>query len=144
MLRRINDALPGLVAGILIWGVLVQLTGVWFVADKLRYSIGLWSGIAAAVGIAVNMAIVIYDAVLEDVGNHANRRVIAKSILRYLVVVILFFILGFFNFGNLFTAFLGVWGLKVSAYAQPLLGKVADRLFGRSDASSEGEVLKNE
>lgn len=144
MLRRMNDALPGLVAGILVWGILVQLTGVWFVADKLGYSIGLWIGVAMAVGMAVNMAAVIYDSVLEDVGNHANRRVIAKSILRYLVVVILFFILGFFNFGNLFTAFLGVLGLKVSAYAQPLLGKVADKLFGRSDASSEGEVLKNE
>ena len=34
MLRRLNDALPGLVAGIIIYGVIIQLTGVWFVDDK--------------------------------------------------------------------------------------------------------------
>ena len=35
MLKRINNALPGLVMGILIWGILNQFTGVWFVDDKL-------------------------------------------------------------------------------------------------------------
>ena len=45
MLRRINDALPGLVRGIVLYGVLVQLAGVWFVSEKISYSIGLWYGI---------------------------------------------------------------------------------------------------
>jgi len=51
MLRRINPILPGLVAGIVIYGLLIQLTGVWFVEDKIGYSIGLWYGIAIAAGI---------------------------------------------------------------------------------------------
>lgn len=143
MLRRMNDALPGLVGGILVYGVLIQITGVWFVSDKAGYSIGLWFGIAIAVAMAINMAAVIYDSVLEDVGKKANYRVIAKSVLRYAVVVILFFILGFFNFGNLFTAFLGVLGLKISAYLQPVFGKLADK-FGGRDTSSGQEVLKNQ
>ena len=62
MLKRINDALPGLVFGIVFYGIVVQLIGVWFVTDKISYSIGLWYGIAIAVGIAVNIATVIYDA----------------------------------------------------------------------------------
>jgi hypothetical protein len=33
-------------------------------------------------------------------------------------------------------AFIGVLGLKISAYAQPLLEKAADKWPGRSDASS--------
>lgn len=135
MLRRINDALPGLVAGILIYGMIVQLAGVWFVKDKAGYSIGLWYGIAIAIGMAVNMAVIIYDSVLEDVGKHANRRVIAKSVLRYVIVVILFFVLGFFDFGNLVTAFLGVLGLKVSAYMQPLLQKGISRINGTNDVN---------
>ena len=51
MLRRLNDALPGLVLGILVYGVLLELAGIWFVADKLRYSTGLAIGIALACGI---------------------------------------------------------------------------------------------
>lgn len=139
MLRRLNDALPGLVLGILVYGILIQATGVWLVDDKVGYSIGLWYGIAIAIGMAVNLAAVIYDSVTLDGTEHANRRIIAKSILRYIVVVILFFILGYFNFGNLFTAFLGVLGLKISAYMQPLMEKAANRLFGRDHAFSDDE-----
>ena len=42
MLKRINDALPGLVFGIVFYGIVVQLIGVWFVTYKISYSIGLW------------------------------------------------------------------------------------------------------
>lgn len=139
MLRRINPALPGLVIGILVYGCLVQFTGVWFVEDKLGYSIGLWYGIAIGVGMAINLATVIYDAVTFDADGNANKRVAAKSMLRYLVVAILFGILGYFEFGNLFTAFLGVMGLKVSAYAQPLLNKLVNKSNGSFDAASSDE-----
>ena len=144
MLRRINDALPGLVLGIVLYGVLVQLAGVWFVDDKLGYTIGLWYGVAIAIGMAINLATVIFDSVTLDGGKNANRRIIAKSILRYVVVVILFFILGYFQFGNLFMALIGVLGLKISAYMQPLLQRAANKLSGRSDAPSDEEIVKIE
>ena len=144
MLRRINDALPGLVLGIVLYGVLVELAGVWFVDDKLGYTIGLWYGIAIAIGMAINLATVILDSVTLDGGKNANRRIIAKSILRYVVVVILFFILGYFQFGNLFMALIGGGGLKISAYMQPLLQRAANKLSGRSDASSDEEIVKIE
>lgn len=131
MLRRINEALPSLVAGIIGYGVVVQLAGVWFVSDKLGYSIGLWYGIAIAVGLAINIATVIFDSVVMGESKQASRIVIAKSVLRYVVVVILFLLLGYFRFGNLITAFAGVLGLKVSAYLQPLIGKISDRIHGR-------------
>ena len=142
MLKRINPSLPGLVAGIVIYGFLVQLTGVWFVEDKVGYSIGLWYGIAIGIGMAINLATVIYDAVTFDGEGNANKRVAAKSMLRYIVVAILFGILGYFEFGNLFTAFLGVMGLKFSAYAQPLLNKIVNKLTGGSDAASSDENSK--
>ena len=139
MLRRINPALPGLIAGIVIYGLIVQLTGVWLVEDKLGYSIGLWYGIAIGIGMAVNLATVIYDAVTFDGEGNANKRVAAKAMLRYIVVAILFGILGYFEFGNLFTAFLGVMGLKISAYAQPLLNKIVNKSNGSFDAASIDE-----
>lgn len=136
MLRRINDALPGLVLTIFLYGVVVELAGVWFVEDKIGYSVGLWYGVAIAEGMAINLAMVIFDAVALGDSEHANRRIIAKSILRYVVVVILFFILGYFNFGNLFMAFIGVLGLKVGAYFQGLIENIRHRRSGRSDAAS--------
>ena len=139
MLRRINPALPGLVVGIVIFGLFVQLTGVWFVADKIGYSIGLWYGVAIGIGMAINLATVIYDAVTFDGEGNANKRVAVKSMLRYIVVAILFGILGYFEFGNLFTAFLGVMCLKFSAYAQPLLNKIVNKSNGSFDAASIDE-----
>ena len=144
MLRRINDALPGLVWGIVLYGIIVQIIGVWFVEDKLGYSIGLWYGVAIAIGMAINLATVILDSVTLDGGKNANRRIIMKSVLRYVVVVVLFFILGYFQFGNLYTALIGVLGLKISAYALPLLQRAANKLSGRSDAPSDEEIVKNE
>ena len=63
MLRRLNDALPGLVATIIGYGLVIQFAGVWFVEDKAAYSIGLWYGIAIAVGLAIHIASVLWDAV---------------------------------------------------------------------------------
>ncbi len=144
MLRRINESLPGLVVGIIIYGVIVQLAGVWFVEDKVAYSIGLWYGIAIAIGMGINMAYVIYDAVTFDGEYNANNRVVVKSMLRYVVVAVLFCILGFFEFGNIITAFVGAMGLKISAYMQPLLTKLINKLQGRDDATSEDEFLESE
>ena len=132
MLKRLNDALPELVLGIIVYGIVVELAGVWFVTDKLRYTTGLVIGIALAVGMAVNMAIV-----LRDGGEHAQAKIIAKSILRYVIVVIVFFVMMKFNLGNLFTAFIGVLGLKISAYLQPFTHKFVLKLQGRVETPSE-------
>lgn len=81
MLKRINEALPGLVVSILLYGVMVELIGVWFVKDRIAYSIGVWFGIAVAVGMAINLATVIFDSVTMGDTAHATRRIVTKSIL---------------------------------------------------------------
>lgn len=124
MLRRINDALPGLILGIVIYGIVVELVGVWFVADRLRYSSGLLIGIIVAIGLAINIATVIRDAVEIYGADGARNRVIIKSVLRYVAVVVIFLVMMVFELGSLFSAFLGVFGLKVSAYLQPFAHKV--------------------
>lgn len=139
MLRRLNDALPGLVLGIIVYGLIIELAGVWFVEDKLRYTTGLLIGIALALGMAVNIAVVVRDTVEIYGESGAKARVIAKSILRYVVVVIVFFVMMKWNLGNLYTAFIGVLGLKVSAYLQPFIHKAIQKLQGRGDVSSNSE-----
>ena len=139
MLKRLNDALPGLVLGILVYGGLVELIGVWFVSDKLRYTTGLAIGIALAVGMAIHIAVVLQDAVDIYGESGAQKKIVAKSILRYIVIVVVFYVMMRFNLGNLFAAFIGVLGLKVSAYLQPFAHKLILKLQGRCDDSSNSE-----
>lgn len=136
MLKRLNKVLPELILGILIYGIAIQITGVWFVKDKLLYSTGLWTGILLAVGMAIHMAIVIEDAVSL---NSGRAKLITMSLLRYLVVVLVFFGMMYFHLGNLITAFAGVMGLKIAAYMQPFIHKTILKIQGR-----EEEPLNNE
>ncbi|MCI8484968.1 MAG: hypothetical protein HFH41_11625 [Lachnospiraceae bacterium] len=133
MLRRINQALPELLLGILIFGLVVQVTGVWFVEDRARYISGLWIGIVLAMGMAVNMAVVILDTVEAMAEQRSSRKASLYGALRYFLVVLAFVIVGYFNLGNVVVMFVGVMGLKVSAYLQPLTHKlittIQDRRF---------------
>lgn len=123
MLKRINPALPGLLAGIMLYGVVLQLTGMWFADDKLRYAAGLWIGILLAMGMAVNMAVVILDSVDMMASGGRAVRTGFWSALRYAVVVGVFAAAGYFGLADPLVMFLGVMGLKISAYLQPVFQK---------------------
>ncbi len=124
MLKRINRVLPELIAGIILYGIVLQFTGMWFVSDKQQYTFGLWLGILLAVGMAVNMAIVILDAVDGMASTGRTVRTGFWSVLRYVVVVGVFAAVVYFNVpANPLVMFLGIMGLKVSAYLQPQLHK---------------------
>ncbi len=133
MLRRINEILPELIAEILVYGVIIQLTGVWFVEDKLRYSVGLWIGIAIAMGMAIHMAVVILDSMDMAIEKKARVRTTIFSMLRYVVVVLLFVIVIYFKLGNIITMFIGVMGLKAAAYLQPFAHKFLEKHYKKND-----------
>lgn len=146
MLKRLNEALPGLLLGIIIYGVLFQVIGVWFVQDRLLYSTGLWIGIGCAVFMAVHMAVSIEDAVSLGTEDGAKKKTIASAMFRYFIVLLVFVVMLYFELGMLLPAFFGVLGLKFSAYLQP----VFYRLLGKKDhydeasASDEDHMMKNE
>jgi hypothetical protein len=127
MLKRINPALPQLIVGILLYGIVIQITGMWFVNDKQAYTLGLWIGIALAIGMAINMAIVILDAVDAAATTGRTVRTGFWSVLRYVVVVGVFVAAWYFELANPLIMFLGLMGLKVSAYLQPMFHKIISR-----------------
>ena len=136
MLKRLNKALPGLLLGIIIYGVLFEVIGVWFVSEKLLYSTGLWIGIGCAVFLEVHMAMSIEDAVSLGTEDGAKKKIIASAMLRYFVVLLVFVVMLYFELGMLLPAFFGVLGLKISAYLQP----VFYRLLGKKDHYDEASV----
>ena len=127
MLKRLNEALPGLVLGIIIYGILLQLTGIWLVDDKLRYSTGLWIGIGCALFMAIHMAISIEDAVSIGTEDGAKKKTIASAMFRYVIVLLVLVAMCYLNLGMILPAFFGVLGLKISAYVQPLFYRLRDR-----------------
>ncbi len=122
-LRNLNTALPGLLSGIFLFGVFCELIGIFLVNDIKDYSIGLWIGVLTAVFMAFHMAFSLNSAVERDVKG-AQAQATRQNIIRYLIVVIILGILMITEFGNPLAAFLGVMGLKVSAYLQPLFEKL--------------------
>ena len=136
-MKRLNQALPGLVLGILIYGLLIELIGVWFVSDKIRYTSGLVIGIACAIGMAIHIAMIIEESV--RIGKGHEKYLSFKSVLRYLAVCAVMIAMMYFKLGNMITALIGILGLKVSAYAQPLL----NRILGKNNFNIS-EVSNNE
>lgn len=123
-LYNLNNALPGLLLGILSFGIICQVVGVFLVADKKNYSIGLWVGILTAFFMAFHMAITLNMAVEKDVKG-AQGSATKHNLIRYFIVVLILGILMVTKIGNPLAAFLGIMGLKVSAYVQPVLGKLS-------------------
>lgn len=121
MRKRVNETVRELWTGILIWGVLCQVIPVWFLEDRLGYSLGLWTGILLAAGCAFHMWRAL-DRGLDNEGN-AESYVRKQALLRYAVILVVFAVLMLTGKANPLAAFLGIMGLKAAAYMQPFLHK---------------------
>ncbi|MDE6363054.1 MAG: hypothetical protein K2O40_12275 [Lachnospiraceae bacterium] len=136
-IKKINTALPGLLLGIILVGILCQTVGIFLVEDKADYSVGLWIGVLTAIFMAFHMAVTLNAAVERDVKG-AQAAATRQNIIRYLVVVIILGILMLTRIGNPLAAFAGVMGLKISAYLQPLFARLSHReVQGNTSQSNE-------
>lgn len=127
-IKSINEELPALMAGILPFGILCQITVVWFVKDKAGYSIGLWLGIFIAEAMAYHMAASISMSVELD-EETAVKVMQKKNVFRYGMVTIALGLIMISGFANPLAAFLGVMGLKVAAYVQPCTKKILNKFW---------------
>ncbi|MGN0156977.1 MAG: ATP synthase subunit I [Lachnospiraceae bacterium] len=127
--KRISETLLELLIGIVFYGVLCELVGVWFVKDALRYSAGLWIGILLACFSGIHM-----DWSLNrnfDRNGSDERAVqayaIRSNLIRYAIILIAFLVVCLTDFLYPLAAFLGIMGLKAGAYLQPLTHKLLNR-----------------
>ncbi|MEG1847950.1 MAG: ATP synthase subunit I [Lachnospiraceae bacterium] len=126
-LKEMNSALPELLTGILAFGIVCELVGVWFVTDKLGFSLGLFLGVLLALGMAIHMALTLDTAVNMEQSS-AEKKVRLSGIARYLIIIIVFILVMVTHIANPLAAFLGVMSLKVAAYLQPFTHRVGERL----------------
>lgn len=130
-LRKVNRALLELCLGILFIGLLCQLIGMWFVADKLLYTAALWLGIILAL-ITVGHMYRTLDRAL-DMGADATKAVAKANLVRYGCIVVVFGIVLATGVLNPLITFMGLMSLKVAAYIQPFTHKLCNKFFHEVD-----------
>ncbi len=135
MVERIkswNRTLLELESGIVLFGLVCQVAGVWFVEDKTYYSSGLWLGILIAMWSGAHMSYTL-ERVLDGPQEDAVKRMTRGSIIRYLAVVLAYGAVALSDAGNPIAAFIGIMGLKVAAYIQPFTHKFTNWIFHETD-----------
>ncbi len=121
LLEKINETVKEMWAGMFLWGLVCQTVPVWFIEDRMGYSLGLWIGVALAGAAAYHMWWAL-DKGLDDEGT-AQGYIRKQGLIRYGVIVAAFGILMFTDVADPLAAFLGIMGLKAGAYLQPFLHK---------------------
>lgn len=135
-----KKTLKELLAGILVYGLLLQIIPVWFLADKAVYSRSIWIGIVMAVLMALHMYRTLDRALSNEAG--AQKAVVSAGMLRYAAVIVLLVILEYTGIGNPVAAFFGIMGLKAGAYLQPFVHKAVMKIQNRTISNEETEVRR--
>lgn len=117
-----NRTLVEMMLGIVLFELVCFLCGIWFVPQKGSCALGLLLGTLTALGMAYHMSWAL-DQYLGMSGKSASRKVMAHAIGRYFVVAVILFLIAYTGIANPITAFVGIMGLKIGAYLQPLIHK---------------------
>ncbi|MCR5399479.1 MAG: hypothetical protein K6E68_08120 [Lachnospiraceae bacterium] len=134
MKKKTDEELAAFIAGIVIYGILCQLTVLWFVDDKAGYSMGLWAGIAVACGYASHIRWSLWRNLTINADNEraATAFSLKHSVIRYAAVIVTLLLLWYFGGNTMMLAgFLGIMGAKAGAYIQPIVKKFYDRYIDK-------------
>ena len=134
---RENETLREMIPGMLAYGLLIQIIVAVFFPLRLYRAIGLWAGILCGVAMAVHMAFCLEKIVmLDEKGATAYAR--KTTLLRYGCVCLVLILIAFLKVGDPVTMVLGILGLKIGAYLQPVVHSII-RKFSHKHDSEEGE-----
>lgn len=126
-IKKLDETLLDMIIGIILFGMVCQIIGLFFVQDKVAYSAGLWIGTMVAIFMASHMWWALNNAMQQDTGG-AEKLVRNHSLIRYGMVVLIFVLIAITKKANPLSAFLGIMGLKVAAYIQPITYKARKKL----------------
>ena len=130
--EKMDETLKELMTGILLFGLVCLVVGVWFVNSPLKYIAGLLIGLVLALSAAWHMHWSICRNMDLNVDREgaANAYAVKSSMIRYGVIVVVFLAVCLTDFAYPLAVFLGIMGLKAGAYLQPFTRKY---LFKKTD-----------
>ena len=121
--------------GMLFFGLVCQVAGVFIVEDQIRYAGSLWFGIAFAFAASIHMCRTLERALFA--GSDASGIVTRGYLFRYVIVAAVLIVVSLTEAMNPLVFFLGYMSLKVTAYFQPITHKLCNRLFNETDPVAE-------
>ena len=132
-MKKINETLLQLLMGILIFEIVCQLIGMWFVPDKLKYTVGLWIGAILACLSAYHMWWSLDRNLSINADNEKGATAFATraNMIRYVVILLVFLILCLTTVAYPLAAFFGIMGLKIGAYLTPLTSKLYQKYIDK-------------
>ena len=127
-ITKINRTLFELETGILMYGLICQAF-VFLAGDRAEYSLGLWMGLLIAMVSAFHMWWSLDRAL--DLGEREAVKVMSThNVLRYLFIVVAFVLIAMGGMADPLAAFLGIMGLKISAYMHFVTQKISTKIYG--------------
>ena len=124
-LKNADTTVKEMWIGIAVWGIASELVTVWCVKNGIYSGLGLLIGCVLAAAGVWHMWSSIDQAL--DLGDGAQKFMAGRSWIRYGVFVAVFAVLMVTKIADPLTAFLGLMGMKVSAYLQPTVHKVLEK-----------------
>ena len=139
--RKINPTMLELIYGILAYSVIVlilmtvlelgfNIIEKVFGDNFLLVLTGFFIGICVAIILVIMMTRTIQN-ILDSGGYGATKQSIIGSITRSAIVIAVIILLLVTHIGNVFSLLFGIFGLKLSAYLQPITHKVKNKIKGR-------------
>lgn len=128
LIQKMNRTLFELETGILIFAVICQIILLPF-HDRASYSMGLWIGVLTAMFCAFHMWRSL-DKGLELGEKGAVSYLSRQNIIRYILIAVILIGTASLGIGDPITAFIGIMGLKVSAYMQFLTKRISKLIYG--------------
>lgn len=118
-MRKKSETFWEIAINCLFFGLLAEIVCFFLPYSLLELSLGLWIGVAIAIGMAAHMDMVIERSVSGLSKKQAMNLMRLNSIGRYVFVVLAFGLVLVYKIGNPLACFAGVMTLKVAAYTQP-------------------------
>lgn len=126
MPKKLPLIVKELLLNISFYGFVVEIIIVFITKETIFYSIGFVVGLVIAIGMCIHMYQSLDDAI--DMGEFDAPKHIKKTyVQRTIVVLAAMVILHYLKAGSILTGFIGIMGLKVAAYLQPITHIVIEK-----------------
>lgn len=121
-MNQVKETLTGLLIGMGIYSVIVEIVGIIFSEDILSYTLGLLLGLIVAVILIIHMTRALDEALdlpQEDATGYMRRKTVFRIVMM-LAALVGAMLLPHVNF---FATLLGLLGMKIGALAAPFFLK---------------------
>ena len=126
-----NEALIDLILGILIFGMMVMLMGLFVAPDRLAFVLGIVLGTASSVVRAVHMSVTL-DRQLDYGEKDARAYAMKNYMIRYLILIAVLLVSVALGTSGMAGAVIGIFLMKPAAVLSPQIHKyIYTRIFGK-------------